>query len=425
MDPRYIDASYFESNHGLVNSTGKYLIVGAGFTGLSVAASFERRNISYDLIEKNPQIGGNWFNGVYDRVHIISSKSVTEYKDFPMPDSYPVYPSKQQMLNYLNNFTQHYQLSKTVIFNTKVVSVTPDKDTAKYIVLLDNGEEKLYDGVISCVGHHWNKRMPKYPGTYTGDIMHSKDYKNHHQLSGKRVLVVGGGNSACDINEDAAQFAEEAHMSLRRGYWFLPRNVFGIPLRPNSYYGLPIPDHQIFEVHPTINTGILHWLQLGKIIPHGDIDHFQEKTVHFKDGTSADFDLIIFATGYHNYIPFLGNLVQYKNGIPQLSNLILHPKLKNLMIIGSAQPRYGAGSLLSMVSEIISDLIIVQEKIKTPLVDIFDVLKMNDIQQRTELTADILVDPHEAALKLFLLRRLLLWFPQIEQKLLEYGYLPL
>ena len=200
--------------------------------------------------------------------------------------------------------------------------------------------------------------MPSYPGqdSFEGEIIHSKQYKSYSKLMGKKVLVVGGGNSACDIAVESARFAAEAHSSMRRGYWycllsrlqknettttkknettttkkkrFLPRSVFGVPfvevMQPwmptwilrlvakllirivygkYTSYGLEEPDHDVFHHHPTINSELLNYIRLGDIKPHPDIKKFVGgKTVEFVDGTKYDFDLIVFCTGFHNSKP--------------------------------------------------------------------------------------------------------------------------
>ncbi len=155
-------------------------------------------------------------------------------------------------------------------------------------------EVRIYKGVLVCNGHHWDCRIPSYKNQdqFKGQIMHSKQYKNPEQIKGLRVLVVGGGNSACDVASEAAKFAKpgEAHISMRRGYWFVPRTFLGIPfvevVKPwfpmflqrflariairvtfGSFdkYGLENPDHKVFEHHPTINSDLLNYLRLGDI----------------------------------------------------------------------------------------------------------------------------------------------------------------
>jgi len=207
-------------------------VVGAGFSGLAMCGGLTRWGISYDCYEADSALGGNWFHGVYETVHIISSRKTTEYKDFPMPESYPDFPSKDQVLEYLNSYADHFKLREHIKFNTEVKKVAPTSNE-RYEVTFADGTKKIYGGVIVCNGHHWDKRFGgPYPDekTFSGEVMHSKDYKKPETLVGKRVLVLGGGNSACDIAAEAARFAESSHVSHRRGYWFMPRSLAGFPL---------------------------------------------------------------------------------------------------------------------------------------------------------------------------------------------------
>ncbi|HSK70994.1 MAG TPA: NAD(P)-binding domain-containing protein, partial [Pyrinomonadaceae bacterium] len=322
----------------------KFLIIGAGPCGLGVAKALKETAIPYEQAEADAEVGGNWHHGVYETAHIISSRKTTEYADFPMPADYPDFPSRKQMGDYYKLYADTFGLRENIRFNTKVVMCRPLENDAWEVELVrtacvngrvkpeneNQSEKQIYKGVIICNGHHWDKRFPKYEGAFSGEMIHSKDFKNPEQLTGKRVLVIGGGNSACDIVSEAARVAREAHLSLRRGYWFLPKTLFGKPSAesPAIYlpvflqrlilkimlrivvgkyadYGLPHPDHKLFEHHPTVSSEILHYLKHGRIKPHPDIKKFEGKTVHFIDGTSIEVDLIICATGFYVSFPFL------------------------------------------------------------------------------------------------------------------------
>ncbi|MEM9488858.1 MAG: NAD(P)-binding domain-containing protein, partial [Myxococcota bacterium] len=266
----------------------RHAVIGAGFCGLGVAAALKRNGIAYDQFEADDDIGGNWYHGVYENVHIISSRKTTQYSDWPMPEDWPDFPSAKQMLTYLRGYADHWQLRPSIEFETRVEHVRPVAGD-RWELRLSSGETRIYGGVVVCNGHHWDRRMPEYPGHFSGQIIHSKDYKKPDILRGKRVLVIGGGNSACDIAVEAARFADSSHISMRRGYWFMPKIMFGVPtvellkpwmnihmqrafikgilrtiVGPYENYGLEHPDHKIFERHPTINTELLHFLRHGR-----------------------------------------------------------------------------------------------------------------------------------------------------------------
>jgi cation diffusion facilitator CzcD-associated flavoprotein CzcO len=146
-----------------------------------------------------------------------------------MPEHYPDFTSVQQMLDYLRAYAESFNLCPHIQFRTKVVRCVPLAN-GRWQVSLVSGEPRVYKVVIVCNGHHWHKRYPHYPGTFTGEYILSKDYKHLRQLAGKHVLVIGGGNSACDVASEAVRIGRSFTISLRRGYWFLPKTIFGIPL---------------------------------------------------------------------------------------------------------------------------------------------------------------------------------------------------
>jgi hypothetical protein len=204
--------------------------------------------------------------------------------------------------------------------------------------------------------------MPELPGTFTGELMHACNYRNADVCAGKRVLVVGCGNSACDITVDAVHRARSVDLSVRRGYYFLPKFVKGRPIdtlggrlalprrlkqtldaalirllvgKPSDF-GLPDPDYRMYESHPVINSLVLHHLGHGDITPRRDISAIVDRTVSFSDGESADYDLILLATGYHLHYPFIDNrhLNWHEGGAPSLYLNAFHPDHDSLFVMG-------------------------------------------------------------------------------------------
>ena len=108
-----------------------------------------------------------------------------------------------------------------------------------------DGDKRTYKGAVVCNGHHWAKRFPDIPGTFEGEYIHSKDYRRPEQLAGKRVLVIGAGNSAHDIACEAARVGASCDLSLRSGYWFMPKTAFGRPLTDLPIWWLPIPAQRV------------------------------------------------------------------------------------------------------------------------------------------------------------------------------------
>lgn len=414
-------------------SKERVAIIGAGPVGISAARALKLKGIAYDQIEADSAVGGNWRHGVYASAHIISSRKTTEFPDFPMPGHYPDFPSAAQMLEYLNSYLQHYELMEHIIFNTKVEEVSPGND-GLWDLKLSNGETRTYSGVIVCNGHHWDRRWPSYPGELSAELLHSKDYKSPEQLQGKRVLVIGGGNSACDIVSEAARVGSAAHLSLRRGYWFLPKTFYGVPtaellntcmpvwmqriylrillaIAVGDYrkYGLMKPDHKLFEHHPTINTELLHYLKHGKITPHPDIRKFDGKTVEFVDGIKEEFDIVICGTGFNVSVPFLApGLVEIVGPVVKTHWGMVSLRHRNLFIYGWAQARYGFGPLLTPASELLADLILLQRRLSHPVGEILS--RMNQ-----PLPTDHLLDPMATLRQLKAAKKMLCLLPLVDK----------
>lgn len=375
-----------------VQSFQKCAVIGAGFAGLGVMSAFLRDGVAFDAFEAEEDLGGNWRHGVYDGVHIISSRKTTEFPDYPMPSETPDFPSAAQMIAYLRSYADRFQLRTRITFNKGVKQLLPEANGHWRLVFAD-GEERIYTSVVISTGHHWDRIMPEIKGEFTGELIHSKDYKHRDFLKGKRVLVIGGGNSACDIAVEAARTGEASSISLRHGYWFLPKTMFGIPTveiaKPwmpvwfqrtllrgalsvivGNYeqYGLPKPNHKIFEHHPTINAEILHFLKHGRITPRPEIDRVEGKCVYFANNTKAEFDLIVAATGFKLSVPVLGpEVLSSKRGIPQLIGGVVSRTHPNLYVFGFSQPRYGAGPLIHAGATLVSAMVRTQPRLKTPI----------------------------------------------------------
>lgn len=416
--------------------SNRVVIIGAGPVGLCMAKALQQHEIPYDQLEADDDVGGNWYHGVYTTAHIISSKKTTEYSDFPMPADYPDFPSRQQMLDYLRSYTDHFNLRPQIQFKTEVLMSRPQPDGC-WEIELANGEKRLYKGVLVCNGHHWDRRWPNYPGQFSGEYFHSKDYKHPAQLEGKRVLVIGGGNSACDVASEAARVGKSCALSLRNGYWFLPKTIAGVPLVEmlpgwipvplqrlmmkivlrvifGSYekYGLPKPTHRIFEKHPTVNNELLHYIKHGKIRPKPDIKSFEGNQVHFVDGSIEEFDTVVCATGFYVSFPFLPpGIAPVKNDqlLEAYAGTCL-PNYKNLYIIGTMQPRYGFGPLITRGADLIAKLIRLQDQMELPLGLVMK-------ESGMKLPKSHLVNPHAALREMWLAEKTLPLLLRKEKKL--------
>lgn len=359
-------------------------VIGAGSSGLAAARHFLSHGFDVQIFEREDDLGGNWNYGkpgarVYRSTHTISSKPGTEYPDFPMPDDYPDYPHHTLILAYLRAYAAHFHLTDRIHFSTGVTHVEPvtegDARTG-WAVTLDNGRAEEFDILVIGNGHNWFPKWPKYPGIFTGQSNHSAEYRTPDIFADQRVLVVGGGNSGCDIAVEAAQTASRTWHSTRRGYWYMPKYLLGRPadqvgdqllalglplwfrrLTATVMYrlligkpertGLPRPDHKLFETHPVVNTLLPYYVGQGDIVPKPDIERFDGNTVYFVDQTSIEADIILFATGYLIRFPFIDDRhLNWQDGRPHLYLNIFHPNYDSLFVTGLIQPDSGQFGLV-------------------------------------------------------------------------------
>ncbi|WP_427162195.1 flavin-containing monooxygenase [Aliinostoc sp. HNIBRCY26] len=387
-----VTVSKLDTTQNLVATQDKHLIIGAGFVGLGMAQALQAANISYDQVDASDDIGGNWYHGVYETAHIISSRKITQFTHFPMPDSYPDFPSAQNMRDYLNSFADHFDLRRNIELNRQVKYVRPVENNL-WEVTFDNGEKRLYKGVLMCNGHHWCKRFPQFKGEFTGEIIHTKDYKHPNQLRGKRVLVIGGGNSACDVAAEAARVAAKSVLSMRESVWFIPKTFAGVPVADRAKgssplwyqrlmthllirltfgkhedYGLPEPKHRIFEKHPTLNSEVPYYIKHGRITAKPGVSFLAGDEVEFVDGTREAFDLIVCGTGYYVSYPFLPPELQRVEGsVVKCYEGSFLDDYKGLYFIGWEQPRGGVGSIISAYGPLFARYLKLQDEINIPL----------------------------------------------------------
>ena len=399
----------------IIDRTGLHLLIGAGPCGLGTARGLVEEGVAYDHVEADEEVGGNWFHGVYPTAHIISSKKITEYPGYPMPAHYPDFPSAKNMLDYYIDYAKHFGLYDNIEFRTRVDYVRPVEDN-KWEVTLSSGERRLYDGVLMANGHHWDRKMPEYEGmdTFEGEIMHSKDYKRREQVAGKKVVVVGGGNSACDLASESARLGEEAYLSMRSGVWFLPKTFLGKPLADSplatwpvwiqraflkivlklvqgnwSDYGLPDPDHKPYEKHPTLGSEVLHYIKHGRLTPKPAIRRLDGRYVEFVDGTRVEADLLACATGYHLSYPFLPEALQRVKGIvAQVYGWSMLADYQGLYFLGWYQFRGGVGQVFEPYGRLVAKHIKLQQALTVPVGEIYR--ERGDVIRETHL-----VDPYE------------------------------
>ncbi len=419
------------------STTNRYCILGAGTSGLAVLKNFLQRGIPCDCLEREDAIGGNWCYGkpassVYASTHLISSKRLTEYTDFPLPEDYPEFPDHRLVFQYLQNYARHFGLLEHIQFNTTVERIEsisespspvvrgggnpesrnginpplapPGVPGGGFLVKLGGGEERLYRGVVIANGHNWDPQFPEYPGEFTGTVLHSCQYKTPDVLAGKRVLVVGGGNSGCDLAVEAATHAARAFHSMRRGYPILPKFFRGKPIDacgetllrwrlpiavrrlaakwvshwvfgPPELSGLPRPDHRLFESHPIINSSLHDQVAHGNLTLKPDVQELAGDRVRFVDGSTEQVDVILYATGFKVSFPFLDPAhLNWRDGRPDLYLNIFHPDRDDLFCAGLIQPDSGQWGLVDYQAQLIANYLMSLEN-QSPAATHFQRLK--------------------------------------------------
>lgn len=381
-------------------------IIGAGPSGLAAARALDKSGIRYVGFESADDVGGLWNidnprSTMYESAHLISSRTTTQFREWPM-DTTADYPGHRELKRYFRAFSDRFDLGQHFRFNTTVERIEPTEgggwavttrlnaapNKRKQHLHSDKGIEgggepttEHFDGVILANGTLAHPSIPTFAGKFSGEIIHSSQYKKATLFAGKRVLVVGAGNSGCDIAVDAVHHAESIDLSVRRGYYFVPRYLFGkpadtlnqgrpLPARVKQFvdtrvlkaftgdpvkFGFPRPDYRLYESHPIVNTLVLGHLGQGdlRIVPAPE--RFDGNTVYFTDGTHAEYDLIVLATGYTLDYPFVDR--QHLNWTGMAPTLYLNmfpPSFNGLYVMGMIeasgigwQGRYEQAELLA------------------------------------------------------------------------------
>ena len=190
-----------------------YAVIGAGPMGLATARNLNKYDIPFIGFDLNSDVGGLWdidnpHSTMYQSAHLISSKGMTEFSEFPMPDEVATYPHHSEMKRYFQSYARHFDLYRHYEFSTRVVRVERNGDGWQITTERDGETQSRYfDGVLIANGTLHTPNQPSLPGKFEGELMHSCDYRDAAVFDGKRVLIVGCGNSACDIAVDAVHRA--------------------------------------------------------------------------------------------------------------------------------------------------------------------------------------------------------------------------
>ncbi|XP_059196505.1 flavin-containing monooxygenase 5-like [Centropristis striata] len=342
-------------------------VIGAGPCGLTSIKACLDEGMVPTCFESSDDMGGLWkFKevsepnraSIYRSLTINISKEMMCYSDFPIPADYPNYMHHSKILTYFRMYAEHFKLLQCIRFQTSVKSVRQRPDysrTGQWEVVTEDrdGQEQrhVFDAVICCAGHYTYPNLPlkDFPGieTFEGKYFHSWDYKGSENMAGKRVVIIGIGNSGGDIAVESSRVAEQVYVSTRRGAWVIRQvsdNGFPVDMKYSTRFVhilfqlLPInvlnwigegklnamydhtmyalkPKHRLFSQVPVINDDLPLKILSGSVVVKTNVKEICGSTVIFVDGTTVEnVDIIVFATGYNYDFPFLPSSALYKTG---------------------------------------------------------------------------------------------------------------
>ncbi|XP_058728396.1 probable indole-3-pyruvate monooxygenase YUCCA3 [Vicia villosa] len=320
------------------------IIVGAGPSGLAVAACLKDQNVPFVIVERANCIASLWQNRTYDRLKLHLPKQLCQLPNLPIPDDFPEYPTKFQFINYLESYAKHFNITPN--FNETVQSAKYDETFGLWRIKTIRKKshesvevEYICRWLVVATGENAEKVVPEFEGLndFGGHVMHACDYKSGGSYSGKKVLVVGCGNSGMEVSLDLCNHNANPSMVIRSSVHVLPREVFGkstyelaamlmkklpiwmvdkillvltrLILGNVEKYGVKRPSMGPLELKnisgrtPVLDIGALEKIRSGKINVVPGIKRFSQGKVELVDGKFLDIDSVVLATGYRSNVP--------------------------------------------------------------------------------------------------------------------------
>lgn len=347
-------------------------VIGAGACGICAAKVMHEAGFAVTVYETGSRIGGMWcidndngMSSAYRTLHINTSRNITRFRDLDFKEGVQPFPDHRDMQAYLQQYAEHFDITPLIRFNHPVVSVEPlgqTEDGKRWRVVCENGESANYHTVIAASGHlHVPRHVGQFKNDFTGQYLHSHFYKEPDEFVGKRICVVGVGNSACDIAGDVCVNSKRCVLVARSEVLILPKLIFGRPFTDLSsklqqswipYFirrklirlmtwlvhgnmqklGFKKADKR---VHTTSNGTIVTDIAYRRVEVRQGIEKIEGKLITFVGGTSEEFDVLIAATGYLTDLPFLDpNIVSVENNQMDLYQRIVPPASPGLYLLG-------------------------------------------------------------------------------------------
>lgn len=352
----------------MATPTRRVAVIGAGAAGLCAAKHLLSSGHDVTVYELGSHIGGLWVydndNGrspAYRSLHINSEAKVTGYRDFPMPKDAGLFPSHEAVRAYLEAYADKFGIRPLIRFNTAVTAVEVGDETRPWLVRLDDGSEEGFDIVVVANGHQAVPTHPPFAQNFTGEYVHSLQYRVPEDFLGKDVLVVGVGNSGLDIAADVCSATNFTVIAARSPVLIMPRMFLGVPLA--RFLGkverpwLPWPVRRRvrelvtklvhgtmedwgfvtprLQTHPASHPTLFSHMAWGRIGARPGVRSVSGRDVEFADGTVETFDAMIAATGYEIDLPFLApELSPVEGHRIDLYRRVVHPDHPGLYFVG-------------------------------------------------------------------------------------------
>lgn len=342
-------------------------VIGAGLSGLVACAELRHRGLACVCFEREPELGGVWRR--HRDVVSVTSREAMGLDALPLPAGTPDFPTGRHLVDWMEEYADEYSLREHIRFDTPVAALA--REEGRWRVTLEDGETSTHRAVVVATGRIGPPTWPDLPGEFDGRMLHVGELDDPGELAGRRVAVIGFGNSAVDAACQISRHAETTYLAVRTGAWVVPRFFSGRPLDKASgplltrvplwarwpfyrtllyliqgsmeSYGLPAPREKPGRRPLTVSDELLPRIGAGQVVPVAAVEAFEGEALRLADGGRIEADAVVCATGYDVSIPLL-DAVLADLGVPLRGHLwhnFLHPRIPDLYVLG-AMVAFGA-----------------------------------------------------------------------------------